>query len=102
MEQFILLAKDFGPSTVLLTLVVYIIRLISTGQWIPKSTHDGQLGQMEKDRDYWRVTSEKWEKVAEGRINLILDQQEAVVSVTGHVVKAIRGEAGTSDEVVEK
>jgi len=94
MDQFLLLAKDFGPSTLLLTLVLYIVRLVASGQWVPRSTHEGQLAQMEKDRDYWRATSDKWEKVAEGRISLIMDQQEAVTSLTGHVVKSIR-EAGT-------
>lgn len=98
MDQFVLLAKDYGPVTLLLSVLLFVVRLVFVGQLIPRTTHESQLTQMEKDRDYWRLTAEKWEKVAEGRIGLILDQQEAVTNLTGHVVKSIR-EAGTPDVV---
>lgn len=98
MHEILLLLRDFGPTTLLIGLVIYCVRAVFTGQWVPRNTHEAQLAQMEKDRDYWRITSEKWEKVAEERIGLILDHQETVTNLTGHVVKSIR-EAGTSDVV---
>lgn len=96
MDQIVLLLKNFGPSTLLIALIIYCVRAVYTGDWIPRRTHEDIVKGLREDRDLWKASSEKWEGVSEDRLKMIQSQQASVLEVTAHIVRGIR-EVGPGD-----
>jgi hypothetical protein len=96
--------KELGTATAplgLVSLVAYAVRAVFIGTWVPRPQHEREIQLLTNERDIWRSNSEKWEAIAEGRLKVVQQKQEAVVAVTTQVVEGIR-KVGTADVSVEK
>ena len=97
-------ASDFVPLIApggLAAVLLLGARSIYNGTWVPRPTHDAVVTRLTDELERWKASSEKWEQVAEGRLKLVQQRQEAVVEVTTHVVEGIR-KAGAANVVQEK